>query len=213
VRKWCLAGAVACGAWSLAGSAGAHERERAASASPWFGAAIGAFSFGERALVATSIGPEFGLIALKRLRLDARVLVPIIEPGDLCRRHDIIYFGYVDETSVYTCEPSPSARFAASLSLGVSLLDSEHWLLSPGVLVARTDVAAHGVFVGGSVPLEWVSSDRFRLGVELGLGAALGQELTGRCRNNLGTCVVGTEARLPNLHLLSTFGVLSLAWI
>lgn len=197
------------GACGFTANARAQEPSRAGSASPWIGGALASFALGERALVTSSIGPEVGLVAARWIRLSARLLVPLTQSGDVCGREDIIY---VEPTGVYTCQPSDKAKLAVTFSAGVSVLDTAHWLLSPGLMLARTDVGAHGTLLGVAVPVEWIFSGRFRLGAEIALGTALGQEVTGTCRNDLGTCTIGSSKDLPNEHTLSAFGSLSFGW-
>jgi hypothetical protein len=60
--------------------------------------------------------------------------------------------------------------------------------------------------------MEWVPTPKLRFGAQLGFGSTLGQEVWGVCRNNLGTCVVGSRKRLPNVQTLAAFGSLSLSY-
>jgi len=193
----------------VAAHADAKAPAHAGSATPWLGVSAASFGLGERALVTSSFGPELGLFPIRRLRVAARLLIPITQSGDVCRREDVIYVG---PSGVFTCQPSRNVRLAGTLSAGLAFVDGPHLLISPGAFLLRTDVAAQGTFLGGSLPLEWVFDGGFRLGAEVGLGAAVGQDVSGVCRNNLGTCVIGERQRLPNQSELALLGAVSLSW-
>jgi hypothetical protein len=102
---------------------------------------------------------------------------------------------------------------AYGASLGFVVLDAEHWLFAPGITTLNTNVSDHGVMLGGSLPVDWVSESGWRIGLELGLGAALGQMVWGSCRNQVvAPCTIGTVRRLPNVTTWSAFLALSVGW-
>jgi hypothetical protein len=183
---------------------------RAADYSPWVGLSAGGFMLGDRARVPLAFGPELGAYFFRRVRLAGRMLVPVAQSGDVCVGDRFIY---VDAAGVYTCIPSSRAHLAYGGSVGVVLLDTEHWLLSPSFTFLNTNEADHGVMLGGSLPLDWITSGGLHLGLELGLGAAVSQTVYGSCRNHVvAPCVIGSVKRLPNIDTQSGFIAFTLGW-
>jgi hypothetical protein len=183
---------------------------RASWRSPWVAASGSGFFLGHRALVPLALGPELGGYLMRRVRLAGRLSVPVLRGDDLCARQDVIH---ANEEGVFTCLPSRRPSLSYGASLGVVVLDAEHWLFAPGVTTLNTNVSDHGVMVGGSLPVDWVSESGWRIGFELGLGTALGQTVRGSCRNHVvAPCTIGEVKRLPNINTWSAFLGLSVGW-
>jgi hypothetical protein len=187
-----------------------EEAPRASGRSPWVAASGSGFFLGNRALVPLALGPELGGYLIGRVRLAGRLAVPVLRGDDWCAGADVIY---ADQEGVFTCLPSRSPSLSYGASLGFVVLDSEHWLLAPGITTLNTNVSDHGVMLGGSLPVDWVSAAGWRFGLELGLGAALGQTVRGRCRNHVvAPCSIGAVRHLPNGRTRSAFLGLSVGW-
>ena len=195
---------------SAASGTGVAAPVRAADYSPWVGLSGGGFMLGDRARVPFSLGPELGAYFFGRVRLAGRMLVPVAQTGDVCAGGDFVY---ADAAGVYTCIASSRAHLAYGASAGVMLLDTEHWVLAPGLTFLNTNEADHGVMLGGSLPLDWITSTGLHFGLELGLGAAVSQTVYGSCRNHvIAPCVIGSVKRLPNLDTQSGFITFTVGW-
>jgi hypothetical protein len=53
--------------------------------------------------------------------------------------------------------------------------------MSPGLMLARTDVGDYGTMLGVSLPFDWVMNSGLRLGLEGGFGRAFGGQRAVSC--------------------------------
>ena len=194
---------------ALADTPEAAPTERATDRPYWVSLSASSFMLGYRAQVPFGVGPELGAYVLRRLRLVARLAVPVAQAGDACSRGDVIYG---DEMGVYNCIPSEDASLAYGASAGFVLVDTSRVAFAPGVTFLRSDESDHGTLLGASLPVEWVVPEGPRLGLELGLGFALGQRVLGRCRNNPNFPCETPTRQLPNFGTKSGFAAVSVGW-
>jgi hypothetical protein len=183
--------------------------ERATKRSYWVSLSGSSFMLGYRAQVPFGAGPELGAYLLRRVRLAARLALPIAQAGDACSRGDVIYG---DETGVYNCVPAADAKLAYGASAGLVVVDTSRVVLAPGVTFLRTDDSDHDTLLGISLPVAWVVPDGPHLGLELGLGFAVGQRVMARCRNNPSFPCDTPTRQLPNFGTKSGFAAVSIGW-
>lgn len=214
MSRWACAWPACAAVLGLAAPAGAEATqttatEHATERPYWVSVSGSSFLLGYRAQVPFGAGPELGAYLLRRVRLVARLALPIAQAGDACSRGDVIYG---DETGVYNCLPSADAKLAYGASAGFVVVDTSRVVVAPGVTFLRTDDSDHGTLLGISLPAAWVVPDGPHLGLELGLGFALGQRVMARCRNNPNFPCDSPTRQLPNFGTKAGFAAVSIGW-
>jgi len=112
-----------------------------------------------------NLGAQAGLYVVKRLRLTAKLAFPTETSGDA--------------QADYNGERGPS--FVYALSAGFAAVRTPTFVMSPGVMFARTDVSNFGTMLAVSLPFDWVLNSGLRLGLEGGLGQAFGGKRLANC--------------------------------
>ncbi|MEI9937731.1 MAG: hypothetical protein WDO69_10980 [Pseudomonadota bacterium] len=133
--------------------------DAAVSSTPFFDAIVVAADWQHRFSQAVNLGAQAGVYVAGRLRLTAKIAFPTESTGDW-------------EEDFGSDAKAPSFFYA--FSAGFALVRTPSFAMSPGLMFARTDVADYGSMVGLSLPLDWVTKSGLRLGLEGGLGRALG---------------------------------------
>lgn len=133
--------------------------DAAVSSTPFFDAVIVAADFQNHISQSVSVGAQAGVFVAGRARLTAKIAFPTEGLGD--QQAD---FG----------SEAKNPSFFYAFSAGVAALRTPTFVMSPGVMLARTDVSDYGTMLGLSLPLDWVMKSGLRLGLEGGLGRAFG---------------------------------------
>jgi hypothetical protein len=135
--------------------------------------ALGGTSWGERFASFFNVGLELGLFISGAVRVGVRGQIFPAQADDTGRSNE--------ERGGLQNEPSEPPTFLYGGSLGYALAKSPNFVLSPGVVFMRTDVAAYGNFLGLAVPFEWVQDSGFRIGFEVALGRTFDGDVRTRC--------------------------------
>jgi hypothetical protein len=156
----------------------ALPRDFVLSASPWVDFALTSFWMGDRTDNFLNLGVQAGGYLFERLRLSGRLIVPLEEASD--QYHD--YASFSSPGTTYERIPSRSVSMLYGLSAGLILSNSRTFLFAPGLAVWRTDVNDYGTTVALTLPFEWTTSRRLRVGFELALGHSFGGSQQRSCR-------------------------------
>jgi len=105
----------------------------------------------------------------KRLRLTAKIAFPTEGMGD-------------QSSDFGSGTKAPSFFYA--FSVGFAAVRTPSFVMSPGLMLARTDVGDYGTMVGFALPFDWVTKSGLRLGLEGGLGRAFGGRSRVECTNS-----------------------------
>lgn len=143
-----------------------YSSEAAVSSTPFFDAIIVAADWQNRISESASIGAQVGAFVAHRVRLTAKISFPTQGWGD--QQAD---FG----------SGSKNPSFFYAFSAGFAVVRTPTFVMSPGMMFARTDVFDYGTMLGFSLPLDWVTKGGLRLGLEGGLGPSFGGRRTVSC--------------------------------
>ncbi len=168
-------------------AAKAVPEDFAVTSSPWIDFTLTSFWMNERVGSFLNLGAQFGGYFFNRLRLSARLVVPLEEVHDDFDTYDSFAsspngdggFSPVDSANV-------SALYSASA--GLILGATRSFVFAPGVLVQRTDVSDYGTSVALQLPFEWTTRRNLRVGFELALGHAFGGKVVRPCYAPSGSC-------------------------
>lgn len=127
------------------------------------------------------IGLQGGLYLGDIVRLALRAEMPSTDARDQASTHYTSTGSYM----VYTAN-SESPKLLYGGSLGVSLVNTENFVFSPGISLLRTDVSDYGTVIGASLPFEWVTSRGLRFGLDVTLGRGFGGTVRYACQS--GSC-------------------------
>ena len=144
-----------------------YPDDAAVSSSPFFDAIVLAADWQHRFSESVNLGAQAGLYLVGRVRLTAKMAFIAESVGDQ----------QADYAGSGTKDPS----FLYAFSAGVAALRTPTFVLSPGLMLARTDVADYGTMLGLSLPFDWVTNSGLRLGFEGGGGAAFGGKTAVNC--------------------------------
>jgi hypothetical protein len=61
------------------------------------------------------------------------------------------------------------------------VISRQNFVLAPGVLFLRTDVADYGSFLALHAPFDWVTNDGARVGFAVGIGRSFGGSVRAEC--------------------------------
>jgi hypothetical protein len=155
---------------------------------PWLDVLVSAYVFEGRYDDPFNPGLQVGVYLSKMVRLAGRLVLPI---GDTEDQTSIFSLNYVTLAS----DP-PSLLYGASA--GVIAVGTRTFVMSPGLILMRADVADYGSFLGVSIPLEWVTGNGLRIGLEFGLGRAFGGAVRQRCDDTSDppSCETGSEREI-----------------
>jgi len=150
-----------------------YAKDAAASSTPFFDAILVAADWKNRISESVSVGAQAGVFVARRVRLTAKIAFPTDQAED---------FG--------SGTKNPSIIYA--FSAGYAAVSLPTFVMSPGLMLARTDVGDYGTMLGLSVPLDWVMKSGLRLGLEGGLGRAFGGQRVISC-NTPGAAECGQQ--------------------
>jgi len=149
--------------------------DAAVSSTPFVDAVIAGVDWKRRLSGALNVGVQAGLFVAGRVRLSAK----LVFPSDNLHDDDAGYgFGAKDPSLFY------------AFSAGVAAVRTPSFVMSPGLMFARTDVSDYGTMLGLSLPLEWVTGSGLRLGIEGGLGRAFGGRTASNCNDVVALCTL-----------------------
>jgi len=180
--------------------------DAAARTSPWFDLTVATFAWGDRIDQFMNVGVQVGGYIAKRVRISGRAFLPTEDAND-----EYPASGILDGDS-YAYVDSDPARFLYGANLGVIAASTRSFVLSPGLMFLRSDVADYGTMVGIALPFEWVTATGLRVGFEFDVGRAFGGEVRQQCfpTSITGTCTEGstrTIAREPGTAFLLDFQI------
>lgn len=138
-------------------------------ASPWIDFTLTNFWMSDRTDNFLNLGVQAGGYLFERLRVSARLVVPLEEASDEFNEYDS--FGAPD-VSQRVQSRSVSALYG--LTAGLILSNSRTFLFAPGLTLWRTDVNDYGTTGALSLPFEWTTHRRLRVGFEMALGHSFG---------------------------------------
>ena len=143
-----------------------YAKDAAASSTPFFDAILVTADWKNRISESVSIGAQAGVFVARRVRLTAKIAFPTEGWGD-------------QEADFGSGAKNPSLFYA--FSAGYAAVSLPTFVMSPGLMLGRTDVGDYGTMLGLSVPLDWVMRSGLRLGLEGGLGRAFGGQRVIAC--------------------------------
>ena len=159
-----------------------YPDDAAVSSSPFFDAVVLAADWQHRFSESMNLGAQAGLYVVGRVRLTAKMAFVAESVGD-------------QQADYGSGTKDPS--FIYAFSAGVAALRTPTFVLSPGLMLARTDVADYGTMLGVSLPFDWVTNGAVRLGFEGGAGVALGGKTAVNC-STPGAADCGQSPRYEN---------------
>lgn len=148
--------------------------------SPWVDFTLTSFFMGERVSNFLNLGVQFGGYVVDRMRLSARLVVPLEQVDD----DYSVYNGISPQVAgggFFQPVDSPNMSVLYSGSVGIILSNTKTFVFAPGVLVQRTDVNDYGTSIGLQLPFEWTTQRHLRVGFELSIGHAFGGTVTRSC--------------------------------
>jgi hypothetical protein len=148
------------------------------SASPWIDFALTSFWMDERTDNFLNLGVQVGGYFVERIRLSARLVAPLEEASDSHTDYDSQAFS---PTTGSENVDSRSVAVLYGLTFGLILSNSKSFLFAPGLSIWRTDVGDYGTTGALSLPFEWTTHRRLRVGFELALGHSFGGEIQRAC--------------------------------
>jgi len=140
--------------------------DAAVSSTPFFDAIVAAADWQHRFSQSANLGAQAGVYVAGRLRLTAKIAFPTESLGD-------------QQADFGSGAKNPSLFYA--FSAGFAALRTPTFVMSPGLMVARTDVSDYGTMLAFSLPLDWVTKSGLRLGLEGAFGRALGGRSAVNC--------------------------------
>lgn len=141
-------------------------------ASPWVDLVLTSFWLDNRYSNFLNFGAQVGCYCFGRLRLSARVMIPLGTVGDDYR------------TSIFSEPPFRQARnvsFVYTASVGLVVTNSRSFVFGPSVVLQRADVEAYGSELAFALPFEWTQRKNMRTGFEFSLGHAFGGSVADTC--------------------------------
>lgn len=181
--------------------------ERLTDTGPWVGLTSAGFYI-SRLAVGYSVGPELGTYLFHRLRVEARVLAPLVQ-RDQCQDFNVIF---PNETGPWYCVPSGDARIAYGASVGYALVRSRHWAFAPGIAVLGTDLDQPGLMLGLSAPVDWAPTAGVHASLALAFGLAVAQNSEAMCSGDWGTCTRGATRDVDYGTRSAGMASLTIAW-
>jgi hypothetical protein len=149
-------------------------------ATPWVDFALTSFWMGDRTDNFLNLAVQAGGYLFERLRLSGRLIVPLEEASD--QFNELDSFSSSSSTTTYEHLPSRSVSVLYGVSAGLILSSSRTFLFAPGLTIWRTDVNDYGTTGALTLPFEWTTSRRLRVGFELALGHSFGGYQERSCR-------------------------------
>ena len=149
-------------------------------ATPWVDFALTSFWMGDRTDNFLNLGVQAGGYLFERLRLSGRLVVPLEEASD--EFDELSPFSPSASGTAYQRLPSRSVSALYGVSAGLILSSSRSFLFAPGLTIWRTDVNDYGTTGALTLPFEWTTSRRLRVGFELALGHSFGGYQARSCR-------------------------------
>jgi hypothetical protein len=146
-------------------------------ASPWVDFTLTSFWMSDRTDNFLNLGVQVGGYLFERLRLSARLVVPLEEASD-----------ELDSYDDFSPSGTPSRIQSGSVSAlygvtaGLILSSSRSFLFAPGLTLWRTDVNDYGTTGALSLPFEWTTHRRLRVGFEMSLGHSFGGSQARSCQ-------------------------------
>ncbi|HET9929612.1 MAG TPA: hypothetical protein VFQ35_02945 [Polyangiaceae bacterium] len=137
--------------------------------SPFFDVTLGGLFLEQRFGDPLVVGIQGGAYFADIVRLSLRAEMPSSEATDQAGSS----YDYQSSYTLQRVDADP-ARFIFGGTLGISVVNTQNFAFSPGVLVLRSDVADYGTVLGVSLPFEWITSRGLRFGLEVDLGRAFG---------------------------------------
>jgi hypothetical protein len=150
-----------------------YDNEAAVGSTPFFDAIIVAADWQNRISESASIGAQAGVFVAHRARLTAKISFPTEGWGD-------------QQADFGSSSKNPSFFYA--FSAGFAAVRTPTFVMSPGLMFARTDVSDYGTMLGFSLPLDWVTKGGLRLGLEGGLGPSFGGQRMVTCTGASADC-------------------------
>jgi hypothetical protein len=149
--------------------ADSQERESlpsnaAVRSSPFFDLLVGGFVFEDRIDSWMALSVEAGLFIGDLLRISLLAGMPMTDPND----------NFYDSDSGSYGGNSPSPDFIWGGNVGLALVSSSSFVMSPGVRLIRTEVSDYGNALMLHIPFEWVRSSGMRIGFDVSAGRAFG---------------------------------------
>lgn len=151
--------------------------------SPFFDVTLGGLfleeRFGDPLVVGVQGGAYFGDL----VRLSLRAEMPSSEATDQASSR----YDYQSSYTLVNVKSEP-ARFVFGGTLGLTVVNTQNFAFSPGVMALRSDVSDYGTVLGVSLPFEWITSRGLRFGLEVDLGRAFGGTTHVTCTSATGFC-------------------------
>lgn len=139
------------------------------SSTPFIDLVFVGVNWERRFLGVGTIGAQAGVFVAKLLRVAAKVS---LTPEDIPD----------DQENIGHQSKSMSVLYGASV--GVAAIRTPIFVMSPGLAFARTDVSDYGTMIGLSLPVDWVTHNGLRFGLEGQLGRAFGGRRVVSCSIN-----------------------------
>jgi hypothetical protein len=150
----------------------------AAQTSPFVDITIGGINMEQRIQHFLVLGAQAGMFLGDIVRIAPQIGLFASEPEDDFSEP------FEDTGSLpsgFQSEHSESPSILWGGSVGVAVLSRQNFVLAPGVLFVRTDVADYGSFLALHAPFDWVTNDGARVGFAVGIGRSFGGSVRGTC--------------------------------
>ncbi|HKO47535.1 MAG TPA: hypothetical protein VJV79_07425, partial [Polyangiaceae bacterium] len=144
--------------------------DAAVRSTPFFDAIVVAADWQHRISDSVSLGAQAGVYVARRLRLTAKIAFPTESIGD-------------QQADFGAGAKAPSFFYAGSI--GFAAVRTPTFVMSPGVMLARTDVGDYGTMMGVALPFDWVTRSGLRLGLEGAFGRAFGGRRSTPCASSI----------------------------
>ena len=120
-----------------------------------------------------------------------------------------------DFSSPYEPVASDAPAFLYGGTLGLAIVRTRRFVVSPGVAVARTNVGDYGTLAAVSLPFEWVRPRGMRITFEVDVGRVFGGIVTERCTNRFPSgadCDAGSTRRADRDDAAAVLLQLGIGW-
>jgi hypothetical protein len=149
---------------------------------PWVDFALTSFWMADRTDNFLNFAVQAGGYLFERLRLSGRLIVPLEEATDQFTELYSFSSAAGASASSYERVLSRSVSVLYGVSAGLILSSSRSFLFAPGLAIWRTDVNDYGTTGALTLPFEWTTSRRLRVGFELALGHSFGGSQQRSCQ-------------------------------
>ncbi|HEY6079934.1 MAG TPA: hypothetical protein VIW29_14070 [Polyangiaceae bacterium] len=170
--------------------------------SPWIDVTLTNVWLEDRTSGFWNVGMQAGAYLVDRLRVSARLVVPLAEASD-----DLS--GYSFNPGSAGAQPLPSRNVSVfyGMTVGLVVAGTKNFVFAPGFVFLRSDVNDYGSSLGLQLPFEWTTSRSMRVGFELSAGKSFGGHVQVTCPTNGADCVARDVSRPSGASIVTQFHI------